>query len=418
MAPVTLAIGDGANDVPMIQEAQIGIGISGKEGAQAANSADFSIAQFKHLKRLLLLHGRWNYRRAAKVVLYSFYKNIVSTLCLVIFMYPSFMSGLCLFEEWMFNAYNMVLLLPILVVGFLDKDLREQTIVKYPALYASGRLKLDLNIRRMLGSSLLAVAHAAIIMGLPLATVSGGLVRGADGVDGAGVWVVGTMIYCALLVAMALRAVLLSNSISAAMVLAVAMSLGAFVLVLVLYSGTDVAFLLDPFTTGGYYHVVYHAVTLPTTWLLLLLVPATCALLEILIAHVATEILPPDAIRYGIEHDRGFHGTGRPLWRRRSCASIARRVLLCGDGGLFDPVEAHKAGAFVASAIGAKLQIDEGALQRGSAAFAAPARGGAANRIAALSRQFSTEDDIGMMRSSSAFTIAAEGGSYGSDDDA
>ena len=106
MAPVTLAVGDGANDVPMIQEAQVGVGISGKEGAQAANSADFSIAQFKHLKRLLLIHGRWNYRRAAKVVLYSFYKNIVSTLCLVIFMYPSFMSGLCLFEEWMFNAYN------------------------------------------------------------------------------------------------------------------------------------------------------------------------------------------------------------------------------------------------------------------------------------------------------------------------
>jgi len=106
MEPVTLSIGDGANDVPMIQEAQVGVGISGKEGQQAANSADFSISQFKHLKRLLLLHGRWNYRRAAKVVLYSFYKNIVVTLCLVVFMYPSFMSGFCLFEEWMFNSYN------------------------------------------------------------------------------------------------------------------------------------------------------------------------------------------------------------------------------------------------------------------------------------------------------------------------
>jgi P-type E1-E2 ATPase len=65
--PITLSIGDGANDVPMIQEAQIGVGISGKEGRQAVNSSDFAIAQFRFLKRLLLVHGRYNYRRTSKV---------------------------------------------------------------------------------------------------------------------------------------------------------------------------------------------------------------------------------------------------------------------------------------------------------------------------------------------------------------
>jgi magnesium-transporting ATPase (P-type) len=67
VAPITLAIGDGANDVPMIQEAQIGVGISGKEGRQAVNSSDFAIAQFRFLVPLLLVHGRWNYRRISKV---------------------------------------------------------------------------------------------------------------------------------------------------------------------------------------------------------------------------------------------------------------------------------------------------------------------------------------------------------------
>ncbi|CAM9918341.1 unnamed protein product, partial [Choristocarpus tenellus] len=65
--PITLAIGDGANDVGMIQEAQLGVGISGKEGRQAVNNADFAIAQFRFLKRLMLVHGHWNYRRLCKV---------------------------------------------------------------------------------------------------------------------------------------------------------------------------------------------------------------------------------------------------------------------------------------------------------------------------------------------------------------
>lgn len=73
-APMTLAIGDGANDVGMIEMAAVGVGISGREGLQAANASDYSIAQFRFLKRLLLVHGHWSYTRMCKVVLYSFYK--------------------------------------------------------------------------------------------------------------------------------------------------------------------------------------------------------------------------------------------------------------------------------------------------------------------------------------------------------
>ena len=73
---ILLAIGDGANDVSMIQAAHIGVGISGMEGLQAARSADVSIAQFRYLRKLLLVHGAWSYQRVCKVILYSFYKNI------------------------------------------------------------------------------------------------------------------------------------------------------------------------------------------------------------------------------------------------------------------------------------------------------------------------------------------------------
>lgn len=78
---VTLAIGDGANDVSMIKAAHIGVGISGQEGMQAVLASDYSIAQFMYLERLLLVHGRWSYFRMCKFLRYFFYKNIAFTLC-------------------------------------------------------------------------------------------------------------------------------------------------------------------------------------------------------------------------------------------------------------------------------------------------------------------------------------------------
>jgi phospholipid-translocating ATPase len=74
---VTLAIGDGANDIAMIQEAHVGIGITGKEGLQAARTSDYSIAQFRFLLKLLLVHGRWNYIRTCKYTVGTFWKEMV-----------------------------------------------------------------------------------------------------------------------------------------------------------------------------------------------------------------------------------------------------------------------------------------------------------------------------------------------------
>jgi phospholipid-transporting ATPase len=97
---ISLAIGDGANDVAMIQKADVGVGISGNEGLQAANSSDFAIAQFRFLARLLFVHGAWNYTRVAKVILYCFYKNICLYIIELWFAFYNFWSGQVLFERW------------------------------------------------------------------------------------------------------------------------------------------------------------------------------------------------------------------------------------------------------------------------------------------------------------------------------
>lgn len=74
---MTLAIGDGANDVSMIQAADIGVGVSGEEGLQAVNSSDYAIGQFRYLCRLLFVHGHWSYARNSKMIVNFFYKEII-----------------------------------------------------------------------------------------------------------------------------------------------------------------------------------------------------------------------------------------------------------------------------------------------------------------------------------------------------
>jgi len=89
---MTLAIGDGANDVSMIQMADVGIGISGQEGMQAVMASDFAIGRFKFLSRLLLVHGHWCYDRICKMFLYFFFKNAVSSCCFSSYLH-NFTSG-------------------------------------------------------------------------------------------------------------------------------------------------------------------------------------------------------------------------------------------------------------------------------------------------------------------------------------
>ena len=106
---ICLAIGDGANDVPMIMEAHVGVGISGNEGLQAVRSADYAIAQFRYLKRLLLVHGRNNYIRVARLILYIFYKNFVNVTSLFFFNIYMGWSGTVLFATFHQMMYNALL---------------------------------------------------------------------------------------------------------------------------------------------------------------------------------------------------------------------------------------------------------------------------------------------------------------------
>ncbi|XP_025742896.1 phospholipid-transporting ATPase VD isoform X2 [Callorhinus ursinus] len=137
---MTLAIGDGANDVSMIQVADIGIGISGQEGMQAVMASDFAVAQFKHLGRLLLVHGHWCYTRLSNMILYFFYKNVAYVNLLFWYQFFCGFSGTSMTDYWVLILFNLLFTsAPPVIYGVLEKDVSAETLMQLPELYKAGQ---------------------------------------------------------------------------------------------------------------------------------------------------------------------------------------------------------------------------------------------------------------------------------------
>jgi phospholipid-transporting ATPase len=168
---VTLSIGDGANDVSMIQEAHIGVGISGKEGAQAVQAADFSFSQFRFLTRLLLAHGRWAYKRISWFICYYFYKNIAVVFTEIWFAFFNGFSGQIYFLDWLPMLYNSFWTSwPCMVAFLVEQDVNAERSLKYPALYAAGQRGMYFNVKRFWIWVVLGVWHGTLSYWIPVYT--------------------------------------------------------------------------------------------------------------------------------------------------------------------------------------------------------------------------------------------------------
>lgn len=135
-APSTMAIGDGANDVSMIQEAHLGLGIMGKEGRQAVQNSDYAFAKFSFLLKLLLVHGHWYYHRIAITVQYFFYKNFAFITAQFYYACYSYFSEQTVFESFYLTIFNITCTsLPILVYGILEQNRKSKDLLANPRLY-------------------------------------------------------------------------------------------------------------------------------------------------------------------------------------------------------------------------------------------------------------------------------------------
>ncbi|XP_035380673.1 probable phospholipid-transporting ATPase VA isoform X1 [Electrophorus electricus] len=137
---MTLAIGDGANDVSMIQVADVGVGISGQEGMQAVMASDFALPRFQYLQKLLLVHGHWCYSRLANMILYFFYKNAMFVALIFWYQFYCGFSGSAMIDQWYLIFFNLMFsAFPQLITGTLDKDVSADTLQELPQLYMNGQ---------------------------------------------------------------------------------------------------------------------------------------------------------------------------------------------------------------------------------------------------------------------------------------
>ncbi|KUI59826.1 putative phospholipid-transporting ATPase DRS2 [Cytospora mali] len=270
---ITLAIGDGANDVSMIQAAHIGIGISGLEGLQAARSADVAIAQFRFLRKLLLVHGAWSYHRVSKTIMFSFYKNITLYLTQFWYTFQNVFSGAIIYESWTLSLYNVFFtVLPPLAMGILDQFVSARLLDRYPQLYNLGQSNQFFRLRVFAAWILNAVYHSLILY------IGGVLLWPWDLVQGdgkvAGHWVWGTSMYGAVLLTVLGKAGLVTNNWTKYHVIAIPGSMAFWIAFIAAYATVAPMVGVSP----EYHGVVARLFSSPVFWLQMLVLPVLCLL--------------------------------------------------------------------------------------------------------------------------------------------
>jgi phospholipid-transporting ATPase len=135
-----LAIGDGANDVNMINKSHVGVGIKGLEGGQAARAADYEVGEFQIIQELLFNYGREFYRRNATTIIFNIYKNMLVIMPVAWYGTVSMYSGSYIYDNWLFQFYNTLFtFLPIMLYSLTDQELDRDYAIQHPETYRAGQ---------------------------------------------------------------------------------------------------------------------------------------------------------------------------------------------------------------------------------------------------------------------------------------
>ncbi|XP_058413326.1 probable phospholipid-transporting ATPase IIB isoform X4 [Diceros bicornis minor] len=160
----TCAIGDGGNDVSMIQAADCGIGIEGKEGKQASLAADFSIAQFRHIGRLLVVHGRSSYKRSAALGQFVMHRGLIISTMQAVFSSVFYFASVPLYQGFLMVGYATIYTMFPVFSLVLDQDVKPEMAMLYPELYKDLTKGRSLCFKTFLIWVLISIYQGGILM--------------------------------------------------------------------------------------------------------------------------------------------------------------------------------------------------------------------------------------------------------------
>ncbi|KAM9055395.1 putative phospholipid-transporting ATPase IIB isoform 1-T2 [Megaptera novaeangliae] len=160
----TCAIGDGGNDVSMIQAADCGIGIEGKEGRQASLAADFSVPQFKHIGRLLMVHGRSSYKRSAALSQFVMHRGLIISTMQAVFSSVFYFASVPLYQGFLVVGYATVYTMFPVFSLVLDQDVKPEMAMLYPELYKDLTKGRSLSCKTFLVWVLISIYQGGILM--------------------------------------------------------------------------------------------------------------------------------------------------------------------------------------------------------------------------------------------------------------
>ncbi|KAL2810880.1 hypothetical protein BJX63DRAFT_300236 [Aspergillus granulosus] len=288
----TLAIGDGANDIAMIQEADIGIGIAGKEGLEAARISDYSIGQFRFLVKLLLVHGHWNYVRICKYTLGTFWKEVIFYTTQALYQHSNGYTGTSLYEPWGLSMFNTLFTsISVMLLGIFTQDLSASTLLAFPEIYQTGQRNQYFNIPIYLGWTVMAFAEALMIYFLMLTLYAP---TGANPTTPNDIFSFGTLTFsaCVIIVNIKLQFLEVYNK-TLISIFALVSSVGG------LFLWNTVLSSVYKFESGqGIYHVhrnfLHEAGRDLWYWVALLLIVSCVVLFEVAVTAIRTWLLPTD----------------------------------------------------------------------------------------------------------------------------
>ena len=206
---ITLAIGDGANDIPMIMEASVGIGIQGKEGSQAVRSSDYSIGKFKFLEKLILFYGRNGYTKIAKYISYYFYKNFLLVVTELLFAFYNGFSGQIFFPSWYGTLFNAIFTSwPCIFVFAYEKELSVKICKKFPVLYRAGPKSYHFNLKTFWIYIIYGLIHSLLCFLIPAYGLRNIINNDGDTINS---WKISTVSFSMVIHVVSIKLLLISN---------------------------------------------------------------------------------------------------------------------------------------------------------------------------------------------------------------